>query len=154
MLRKTLFWGLTLMLVAIIVSLVFRSRREEKSKAAEAVEIVQQSRPTATRVLAPQDLIIVESKMELVKATGEEQKGAAAHHEVVVRNDGSVEYASLQLRFTYLGPGNKDLGSKTCVATKPVPPHQTESLGEITVEEVPAGAARCTVQILYADLSS
>ncbi len=153
MLRKTLFWGLTLMLVAIIVSLVFRSRREERSQAAVAVEIVQKSKPTATRVLAPQDLVIVESRMKLVKAAAGEQKGAAAHHEIVARNDGSVEYASLQLRFAYLGPGDRILGSKTHVAAQPMPPHQTESLGDIVVEDIPAGAVACTVRILSADLA-
>ncbi len=153
MLRKTLFWGLTLMLVAIIVSLVIRSRREEKSQAPRMSEIVQASKPTATRVVAPQDLEVVEAKMKLVEAAAKEQKEATAHHEVVVRNSGSLAYDNMALRFTYLGRGDKVLESRIRVVSKPVPPGQTASLGDIVVEDVPAGAINCTVKILYADLA-
>ena len=153
MLRKMLFWGLTLMLVAVIVSLAVRSRHQEKKQAAAVVEVVRQSKPTATRVVAPQDLMIVESKMKLVAASAKEQTTAAAQHEVVVHNDGPVGYGNVQLKFTYLGRGEKVLESKTCVVAKPIPPGQTVSLGDISIEGVPPAATRCTTQILSADLA-
>ncbi len=153
MFRTALFWGLTLMLVAVIVSLVIRSRHEEKLQAASQVEIVRQSKPTATRVLLPQDLIIVDSKMNLTRSEGEpNDKGATAHHQVVVRNDGPMEYRDVQLRFTYLDAEHRALESRTCIVTKPVPPRQTESLGDIAIEHVPLAAISCTTQLLYADL--
>jgi len=156
MFRKTLFWGLTLMLVAVIVSLVIRSRREEKKQPPALVEVVQQSKPTATRVLSPQDLVIVEAKMDLAGADGKplakDQSIAAAHHQVVVHNDGPVGYSNVQLKFTYLGRGDKVLEFKTCVVAKPIAPGQTVSLGDISIDGVPAAATHCTTRILYADL--
>ena len=156
MLRKTLFWGLTLMLVAVIVSLVVRSRREEKKQASTIGEVVRQSKPTATRALSPQDLVIVEAKMDLAAADGKplakDQSTATAHHQVVVRNDGPVEYSNMQLKFTYLDRADKVLESKTYVVAKPIPPGQTVSLGDISIDGVPAAATHCVTKILYADL--
>jgi len=157
MFRKTLFWGLTLMLVAVLVSLVIRSRREEKKQAPAVVEVVQESKPTATRVLSPLELVIVEAKMELAGVDGKpptkDQSTATAHHQVVVRNDGPAGYSNVQLKLTYLGRGEKILESKTYVVAKPIPPGQTVSLGDISIEGVPAAATHCTARILYADLA-
>jgi hypothetical protein len=156
MFRKTLFWGLTLMLVAVIVSLVIRSRRAEKKHAQAVMEVVQQSKPSATRVLSPQDLVIVEAKMDLAGGDGKplakDRNLATAHHQVVVRNNGPVAYSNVQLKFMYLGRGDKVLESKTFIVAKPIPPGQTVSLGDISIESVPAAATHCTTRILYADL--
>ncbi len=144
------------MLVAVIISLAVSSRREEKKQAVAATEIVRESRPTATRVLSPQDLKIVEAKMELVGEDGKplkrEQGVATARHQIVVRNDGTSEYSGLLLSFTYLGHGDRVLETKTCAVARPVPPGQTESLGSIDIGGVPAAATRCLTKIVYADL--
>jgi len=152
MFRRALFWGLTIMLVAVIVSLAVRARRLEKKQPAAVAEIVRESKPTATRVLAPQDLVVVESKMKLMEAGSKEPSMVTSHHEVVVRNEGPAEYSDVQLKFTYLGRKDKVLESKTCVVAKPIPPGQTVSLGDISVEGVPAAAVNCTTRILSADL--
>jgi hypothetical protein len=156
MFRRAIFWGLTLMLIAVIVSLVVRSRREEKKQAATAVELVRESRPTATRVISPQDLRVIESKMNLKgpndKPLEKDSPTATAHHQVIVRNDGPAEYSGVQLKFTYVGSEENTLGSRTCIVTKPIPPRQTESLGDIVIEGVPSGSTACITRILYADL--
>ncbi len=153
MLRKSLFWGLTLMLVAVLAWLVIRSRREEKLQAAKMVEIVKESKPSTTRVLSPQDLAVVEAGMTLASPEGgaEAKTKATAHHQVAIRNTGSTEYVSVTLRFNYLGRGDRLLGSKTCIVDKPLPAGQTVSLGDISVEEAPAAAVDCKIQIIAAD---
>ena len=145
------------MLVAVIVSLVIRSRREEKMQAAATpVEIVRESKATATRVLSPQDLIIIDAKMNLKRRDEMPQEKdlstGTAHHEVVVRNDGPVEYRDVQLKLTYLDREHRVLESRTCLVTKPIPPRQAESLGDVVVEDVPVAATDCTARILYGDL--
>lgn len=153
MFRKALFWGLTLMLLAIIVSLAIRSRRNERKQAPEATEIVRESKPTPTRVVEPHDLVITESKMKLVGGEAKGQRTATGHHEIVVRNDGPLGYENLQLKITYLGRGDKVLESRSYAVAKPVPPRQTESLGKIVIEDVPPGATNCSTRILFADLA-
>jgi hypothetical protein len=152
MFRRMLFWGLTIMLAAVIVSLIVRSRGEEKRQAAAAAEIVREFKPTATRVILPEDLSVVESRMELLPAAAKGQSGLVAHHHVAVRNDGPMAYAGIRLEFTYLDRGSRILESKTCTVTKPIPPRQTVSLGDVQIEGVAAGAVSCRTKILYADL--
>ncbi len=156
MFRKSLFLGLTLMLAVVLVSLVIRSRREEKKDSAATREIVRQSRPSPTREIAPRDLVIVESKMEMVGPGGKpvsgEQPAATTHHEIVARNDGPAEYNAIHLKITYLDRKGQVLGSKVHFVSKPVPPHQTVSLGDISIEGVPASAANCSIQVLSADI--
>ncbi|MBP1624567.1 MAG: hypothetical protein H6Q07_2587, partial [Acidobacteria bacterium] len=53
MIRKSLFWGLTLVLVVALISLIVRGRRLEKQQAGKSVEVVQESEPSPIRVLAP-----------------------------------------------------------------------------------------------------
>ena len=157
MFRNVLFWGLTIMLVAVIAVLATRARREEKKQAVTVAEVVRESKPTATRSISPQDLIITEARMELersdAKPLARRQTRAVAHHQLALRNSGSVEYSSVLIGFTYLDRGDKAIESKTYVVTKPIPPGQTVSLGEISIEDVPAAAARCTARILYADFN-
>ena len=155
MLRRSLFWGLTLMLVAVFVSLAVRSRHEEKNQAAKMIEIVKESKPTATRMLSPPDLTVAESSMKLEtpegKIPGQTGQSVTAHHQVVLRNTSKSEYVSVMLKFTYYGRGNKVLGSRSCAIDKPLPAGQAVSMGDISIEGVPASAASCAVQILYAD---
>jgi hypothetical protein len=153
MFRRALFWGLTIMLVAVIVSLMIRSRSEEKRQAAATAEVVRQFKPTATRVIRPRDLVIVESNMGFLPTAQKGQTGLTDRQQVVVRNEGPLAYADVRLEFTYVGRGEKTLETRTIVVSKPIPPMQTESLGDITIEGIPAGAVSCRTRILYADLS-
>ena len=150
MMRKWLFIGLTVVLAAALVALVVQGRRLEK-KAAQSprsVEQVRESAPSATRVLAPSDLEIVESGFTLRPGAG----GKECVHRLVVRNRGNVGYASIMARFTYLAPGGKALGRRTARVNQPVPPGQATSLGEIVLEGIPDRAVACRAEIASADL--
>jgi len=65
MMRRYLFLGLTLVLFVALTNLIIRGCRLQKEQAQKLVETVEEAKPTATRVLGPQDLRIVLAKMAL-----------------------------------------------------------------------------------------
>lgn len=158
MFRKSLFFGLTLMLAAVLVYLVIQGRRREKLQQStpRPVEVIRSSPPSLTRVIAPDDLHIVESKMELETPSSqpgqESPQVHSARHHIVIRNDGSVAYHSIALRITYVGRANRILDTKTVPVADLLQPGQARSLADVEVENVPAGALKCEVAIAYADL--
>ncbi len=158
MFRRSLFLGLTLMLAAVLVFLVIQGRRQEKLRQStpRTVEVLRQSTPSLTRVIAPDDLDIVESKMELgASGTAKNQTqsgGVTAIHRVVIRNNGRTAYHSLALQISYLGRGNKMIESRTVPAAELLQPGQARSIVDLKVENVPAGTLKCEVKIAYAEL--
>ena len=76
MLRRSLFWGLTLMLGAVLVWLIINGRREEARQAAGPTEVVKTANLSATRVAAPSDLEVVGSSVE---ASTKGDNAAGAH---------------------------------------------------------------------------
>jgi len=145
MIRKSLFWGLTLVLVVALVSLIYKGRQLEKQEAGKPVEIVQQSRPSLTRVLNPQDLVIVNSTMQ------RESPGVVSHS-VEIRNNGNVGYGRIQLRFNYQSRGGKILASRTQSILKPVAARSSVRVSDLTIEGVPASAVKSGVTILFAEI--
>ncbi len=156
MVRRSLFLGLTGMLVVVIVYLVVQGRKQERAQQQNprTVEVIRESRPTLTRVIAPTDLQIVESRVQISSAGSgsSPERGLSAKHQIVIRNDGKNTYRNPRLRMTYFGHGEKTLDARTKEVDGVVQPGQTQSLNEITIENLPAGAARSTVKILSADL--
>ena len=158
MFRRSLFLGLTVMLAAVLVYLVIQGRRQEKVQqtTSRPVEIVRESTPSLTRVLSPEDLDIVESKMELAAASpqADPAKPAAvtATHQFVLRNNGLAAYHGVGLKLSYLGRGNRVLETRTVPAAELLQPGQARALSELKVEHVPSGTVRCEAKIAYADL--
>src|SRR5512139_3023396 len=111
MARRSLFLGLTGMLVVVLVYLVVQGRKQEKQqqKNPRPVELVQESKPTPIRVMAPPDLQIMEAKMELsgTAAGLPNESGLSGKHQIVVRNNGQSVYQSVRFRLTYLSRGDK-----------------------------------------------
>lgn len=148
MIRKSLFWGLTLVLVVALVSLILRGRRLEKQEAAQATEVVRQSQPSPTRVFAPQDL-------EIEGSTMQQSPGSVALHEVEIHNNGSVPYNRIQLEFVYLDREGKVLSTKTHSFNRAdIKPGQTFTATDIRIEGVPASASKFRATILFADMLS
>ena len=152
MLRKSLFWGLTLVLVVVIVNLVVRGRRLEKEKADQVVEVVQESKPSPTRVLGPQDLDIVQSKMILEGASDMKPQSHAARHEIEIRNNGDVAYGEILLRFSYLDGMGKVRATKTQSVIRTLMPGAALVLSDILIDSIPASTADCRVSVVYADI--
>jgi hypothetical protein len=144
MIRKSLFWGLTLVLIVAIVNLVLRGRRLEKQQSAKAAEVVQQSKPTSTRVLAPQDLEITGSTMQV--------ESGSARHSIEIRNKGAVTYNGIRLKFAYLDSKDMVIAEKYYSAARAVAPGASIKLDDIKIDGIPASAARAQVSIRNADL--
>ncbi len=148
MIRKSLFWGLTLVLVAALVSLIIRGRRLEKQQAEISMEVIEQSQASPIRVLQPDDLRIESSTMQ--------REGAhTALHEIQIRNTGTVPYGGIHLAFVYLDSSGKVLFTRTHpLGSAKILPGQTYAAPGIRVEEVPAAATKFQISILSADMLS
>jgi len=156
MIRKSLFWGLTAVLAGSLVALVIQGRRAEKQAALspKAEERVRESRPTPTRVLAPSDLAVVESKMTLRPAADPAAGTPSAAHTLTFSNSGRIAYEGLVLRITYYSAAQKLLDSRVSRLPLELPPGETKTSGEVVVEGLPEGALSCSVQVLSADLKA
>jgi hypothetical protein len=146
MLRKSLFWGLTLVLVVALVNLVIRGRRLEKQRAEQLVEVVQESKPTATRVLNPQELEIVQPKTSI------ENKSRTAHHQVEIRNSGTLPFSEIRLKISYLDKNGKELDKTFYSLPGTIPPGAAVKLNEIVIDKIPAVAADARISIAFADI--
>ncbi len=141
MFRKYLFLGLTAMLGAVFVYLVVQSRRAERRVISPGpVEIVRTSRPSATRAIAPADL---SAGMCRVSGSG---------IEVQIRNGGRSSYHNIMLQLSFLAKNNSPLGTRKQLVRDTVPGGGMISASGIQLQDLPAGAARCTAQVLYADI--
>jgi hypothetical protein len=146
MIRKSLFWGLTLVLVAALVSLIIRGRQLEKQQAEKPAEVVEQSPSSPIRVLQPDDLHIVNSSMQ-------HDSGTMAVHEIKIRNNGIVPYNGICVAFVYLNQAGKVIQTRNQILVGvTVFPGQNHSAANIRVEEVPASATKVQLSILSADM--
>ena len=146
MIRKSLFWGLTLVLVAALVSLIIRGRQMEKLQAEKPVEVVEQALPSPIKVLQPDDLQVVNSTMQ-------HESDHAALHEIEIRNNGVVPYTGIYIALVYLNQGGKVVQTRhQALVGITVLPGQSYSAANIRVEEVPASATKFQISILSADM--
>jgi hypothetical protein len=155
MIRKSVFWGLTLVLVVVLVSLIVQSRRLEKQSTPTVTEVVKTAQSSPIRLVAPQDLKVVRSEVRFIKPSTENAPIAdpqpAAELEVSIENRGPDPYINVQLRFTYLGGAKNVLESRNYLVDKPLPPGQTTSVGIIKVDDAPKNAVKCNVTIVSTD---
>ncbi len=154
MIRKSLFWGLTLVLVVALINLIIRGRRLEKQQARQRVEVVQEAKPTPTRVLAPKDLEIVQSAVRLEGATSGKTESQAARHEIELHNKGTVAYGKIQLDFGYFDRNGKVLTTRTQAVEQTILPGATLKIADIRIDGLPLSAVDSRVAIAYADIGS
>jgi hypothetical protein len=148
MIRKSLFWGLTLVLVIALVSLIIRGRQIEKRQSEKSVETVKQSLSSPTKVLHPDDLQVVNSAMQ------REDRGSVLH-EIQIHNSGSVPYSGIYLSFVYLNQA----GTVVLAKTQPlnnvsILPEKDYSATNVQVEGVPSAAVRFQISVLSADVAT
>ncbi len=139
------------MLGVVFVSLILKARKEERLSM-HIVEPVKESVPTATRVIAPEDLRILDSKMEILESESKAKGSVTARHSLVVQDIGSVGYTGLRLEFSYWGRSGKLLGKESYSSTTVIPSGESVALDGITLSDVPQGTTRSTARILSADL--
>jgi len=153
MIRKWLFWGLTLVLLTTLVLLVIRGRQLESEQAHQLTEVVQVSKPTATRLLAPQDLVIVRSEVRWEDATAD---GAtrSARHRFLFRNDGKIAYSRIGLALAYVNRNGKVLLRKGFSIDQLIAPGSVLETGDVLTENVPGEAVDCRVTVAYCDMAA
>ena len=148
MFRKSIFWGLTLMLGTVLVWLIIQGRKEETRLAAAPSEIVKTAKSSFTRVIAPSDLDAEESRLEITTKT----PAPGAVGQVVIHNRGKVAYHGVMLKVSCLGSGGKLLDTRTQLVPETIAAGQTLTVGGIVLDTGPRGTVRCSVSILYSDL--
>lgn len=153
MARKWLFWGLTLVLVAVLVVLIVQGHRLERQKASQLGEVIQNSVPTATRAFSPKDIQVLQSNMKLEESAGKSGKFKIALHEIELHNSGSVPYEKIELRFAYVDRSGKVLASRTHSVTQTIFPDSTVRL-DLRIDDVPLQTTDFRVAVSYADIGS
>jgi hypothetical protein len=154
MFRKSIFLGMMVLLGAVLVSLVLSGRKEEMRLGSAPSEVVKTAKATPTRSMAPGDLDITESKVELV-APARNQKsavGPVAHCQLVIRNHGQIAYHDVMLKLHCLRSNGKDLDYRTQLVPETIQPGQILTIPDVTIDEIPPGTARCTLSVLYANI--
>ncbi len=154
MIRKYLFLGLTLVLIVALTNLIIRGCRLEKEKAQQLVETVEEAKPTATRVLQPQDLRIALS--QIVPETKKDKDGkqsSAARHEMEIYNGGVVPYTEMQLKIDYRDRNGNTVETRTHTISRIVSPGSVLKAVNFTIEDVPSSATDALINILSADIA-
>jgi hypothetical protein len=155
MIRKSVFWGLTFLLVVVLISLVLRGGRLEKQQADKSTEVIQESVSTPTRVLKPKDLEVVRSKMRLEKKVDGDTPSRCAWHEIEIRNiKDETSYEKIQLSIDYMDRSGKVLATKPYSASKTIKPGDILRLADIKIEGLPVQTANCRIAIIYAEIES
>jgi hypothetical protein len=154
MMRRSLFFGLTLILVLAFAFLSIRGCRQEQKPAGQPMETVEKSEATATRVLKPQDLEIVHSKMILERNAGAAKPSVAARHEIEIFNHGNVYYKEIRLSFVYLSRTGKVLEARDHSVAQNIQPGTALNVTDIRMVGISESATNARVSIVYADVGS
>ncbi len=148
MLRRSLFWGLTLMLSAVLVWLIINGRKEEARLASAPSEVVQTAKLSPTRAIAPSDLEVAESNV--VRTNREDTPELLGP--VAIRNRGHVAYHGTMLRLQCLDSSGKVVDTRTRLAPDTIAPGQSITITDITLEKVPRSTIRYHISIAFSDL--
>ncbi len=150
MVRRSLFWGLTLLLGAVLVWLIINGRKEESRLASAPSEVVQTAKLSPTRAVAPSDLEVAEPDTARTDRKDlPDQLGPVAIH-----NRGSVAYHGTMLRLQCLDSSGKVLDTRTLLVPETIAPGQTITVGPITLEKVQHSTVRYHIGIAYSDLGT
>jgi hypothetical protein len=159
MIRKWLFLGLTAMLATVVVYLLIQGRREEKKQkeaALHPVEVITESKPSATRIIAPREIEILEEKLDLAPAqeSAGQAAGFDAKHTFVVRNAGSASCKNPRIRIVYYGRNGKVLDTRTReLPAASLPPGESTIL-DMVEPNAPPDSVKAKSNIVSVDLVS
>ena len=153
MYRRQLFYGITLILLAIIIFLLLRGRSAEKERAAQNTKLEQIASipPSPVRAILPRDLEIVSAEVSWLR-NPDEKNAVAAQHDITMRNTGGGSYVNLWLRLEYIDGENKPVDIRTHEISGALPPGGTLRAPDIIIDGLPDAAADFRVSILSADI--
>jgi hypothetical protein len=152
MISKYMFGGLTIVLMVALGFLIIRGRKMEKQQERKTTEVIQESKPSPTRVLTPRELKIVQAKMVLFKQSPDKAANQSAQHEIEIRNLGPTTYSGIQILFEYLNSKGKTIATKPHSINKALSPGGVLLISDIKIVDLPVSIADCRVIIVSADL--
>ena len=153
MFRRQLFYGITLVLLVVIIFLLLRGRSAEKNRATQNIKLEQISseQPSPVRAILPRDLEIVEAGVSWTR-NPDEKNASVASHDITISNTGSGSYVSLLLRVEYINEAGRLVESRTHEVKEALPPGGKLRLTDITINGLPDVVSDFRAAILSADL--
>lgn len=152
MISKYMFGGLTIVLMVALGFLIIRGRKMEKHQESRTTEVIQESKPSPTRVLTPRELKIVQAKMALFRQSSDKAASQSAQHEIEIRNLGQTMYSGIQILFEYFNSKGKTIATKPHSINKALSPGGALLVSDIKIADLPVSIADCKVIIISADL--
>ena len=155
MFRRQLFYGITLVLLVVIIFLLLRGRSAEKNRATQSkkIEQISSEQPSPVRAILPRDLEIVDAGVSWTR-NPDEKDASVARHDITISNIGSGSYVSLLLRMEYINEAGRPVESRTHEVKEALPPGGKLRLTEIAIDGLPDVASDFRVTILSADLEN
>ena len=154
MFRRQIFYGITLILLVVIIFLLMRGRSAEKKQRAVQnfkIEKIASGAPSLVRAIPPRDLEIVGAEVSWTRNSGE-KNASVARHDISIRNTGEGSYAGLLLRMEYIDEKGRPIETRTHEIKEAVPSGGTLSISGIIIDGLPDAALDCRPVILSADL--
>ena len=153
MFRRQLFYGITFILLAVILFLMLRGRSADKDREAQNIKLeeIASDPPAPVRAILPRDLEIVEAKVSLTR-NPEKKDDSTAHHDITIRNTGGGSYVGLWLRMEYIDEKGKPVEIRTHEINEALPSEGILRVSDITIDAMPDAAADFRATILSADL--
>jgi len=156
MFRRGIFYGITLILLVIVIFLLMRGRNDEKERRAahnsEMVKIAS-ALSSPVRAILPRDLEIVTAETEWTR-NSEEKDATTARHNITIRNTGGGAYIGICLRMEYIDEKGLPVEIRTHEVKETVSPGETLRMSDIIINDIPDTAFDFHVTILSADLKA
>ena len=156
MMRRQILFGITFILLAVILFLLLRGRSAEKERAAQNIKKMEEimSAPSGpVRAILPSNLEIVQAGVSWTRNPDEED-ATAARHDLSIRNNGEVSYISLWLRLEYIDEEDRPLEIRTHEVQEKLPPGETLRLSDLVIDGLPDAASDFRANILSADMEA
>ena len=155
MFRRQIFYGITLILIIVIVFLLMRGRSAEKERsAAQEIKMAEiaSGPPPPVRAILPRDLEIVGAEVSWTR-NPDEKDAVTARHDITIRNTGGGFFVSLWLRMEYIDEKGGPVDIRTHEVKEAVPPGETLRVPEIVIYGLSDSAPDFNAIILSADLA-
>ena len=153
MFKRQLFYGITLILLVVIIFLIMRGRNAEKEREAQIIQFeeVTSEIPSPVRAILPRELEIVEAGVSWTRDP-DKKDASVAHHDITIRNTSEGSYVSLWLRMEYLDEKGKTIDTRTHEVSGSLPSGGTLRASDITIDGLPDATSDFRAVIISADL--
>ena len=155
MFRRQIFYGITLVLLVVIVFLLMRGRSAEKERRAQNIKLeeIASEPPSPVRAILPGNLEIVEATVSWTR-NPDEKNASVAHHDMTIRNSGGGSYSGLRLRLEYIDSQGRPVEVRTFEVGETLPSGETKHVSDIIIEGIPDAASDFRAKILSADINN